>query len=80
VWEPLIANFVVGIDKVASIKEEALKVHKSQLNSINYLYSAMGMSAYRGAINEAGDYAEAFLVLDSKVVLKLYQKISRISN
>jgi len=80
VWEPLTANFIVGIDKVASTKEEALKVHKSQLNSINYLYSAMGMSAFRGAINEAGDYAEAFLVLDSEVVLKLYHKVSRVFN
>lgn len=80
VWEPLIANFIVGIDKVASTKEEALKIHKSQLNSINYLYSAMGISAYRGAINEAGDYAEAFLVLDSEVTLKLYHKISRVLN
>lgn len=80
VWEPLIANLVVGIDKHASVKEDALKVHKSQLNSINYLYSSMGMSAYRGAISEAGDYAEAFLVLDSEVALKLYKRISRVFN
>lgn len=78
VWEPLIANLVIGIDKCASVKEDALKVHKSQLNSINYLYSSMGMSAYRGAISGVGNYAEAFLVLDSEVALKLYEKISRV--
>ncbi len=80
VWEPLIANYIVSIDGVASDKEEALKIHKSQLGSINYLYASMGLSAYRGAVNEAGDYAEAFLVLDSGIALKLYEKISRVIN
>lgn len=80
VWEPLRANFFVCIDKVVSSKEEALKMHKSQLGSINYLYSAMGLSAYRGAVNEAGDYAEAFLVIDGEVFLKLHEKISRLDN
>jgi LmbE family N-acetylglucosaminyl deacetylase len=80
VWEPLKANYFVCIDKVVSEKESALKVHKSQMESVNYLYAAMGLSAYRGAINEAGNYAEAFLILDSDIASKLYKKLSRVIN
>jgi len=80
VWEPLIANYIVGIDTVSSEKEEALKVYRSQMRSVNYLYASMGLAAYRGAMSEAGDYAEAFLVLDSEVAVKLYKKISRVIN
>jgi LmbE family N-acetylglucosaminyl deacetylase len=80
IWEPLNANFFVCIDSVVSDKENALKIHKSQLDSVNYLYAAMGLSAYRGAISGAGDYAEAFLVLESDIASKLYRKLSRVIN
>lgn len=76
VWSPLLPNQIVSIDRVVEDKEKALSVHRSQQKVKNYLYASMGLSAYRGAISEVGNYAEAFLVVDKEVFIKLYKKIS----
>jgi len=62
VWTPLFPNCVVRIDEVVELKQRALAQYRSQLHDMDYLHSAMGLSAYRSAAftGHAARFAEAF--------------------
>lgn len=72
VWSPVFANRILKIDSNIDQKKEALKQHRSQLESRNYLDAALGLAKYRGALTGAGDYAEAFFYTNSKLYLELF--------
>lgn len=65
VWTPLFPNCLVDIRAVLSSKKTALTAYASQHDQGDYLHSALGLNAYRGAglIDPHGAYAEAFCAL-----------------
>jgi N-acetylglucosamine malate deacetylase 1 len=65
VWTPLFPNTVVAIDAVVELKREALSHYKSQLASLDYIHTAMGLNSYRSAAftEPRIRFAEAFFSL-----------------
>jgi LmbE family N-acetylglucosaminyl deacetylase len=66
VWNPIQApQLYSDITSVIHRKIEVLRLHKSQMEDINYIEAVMGLARYRGALSMSGEYAEAFEVLKS---------------
>ena len=64
VWNPINeARFFNDISENIETKIDALKLHASQTNNVNYLAAVRGLAAYRGATSMNGKFAEAFEVL-----------------
>jgi N-acetylglucosamine malate deacetylase 1 len=65
VWTPLFPNTVIAIDAVVELKREALSHYKSQLTSLDYIHTALGLNSYRSAaFTDPGiRFAEAFFSL-----------------
>lgn len=65
VWTPLFPNCLVDIRGVLTAKKAALAQYASQLDQGDYLHTALGLNAHRGAglIDPHGAYAEAFCAL-----------------
>jgi N-acetylglucosamine malate deacetylase 1 len=65
VWSPIAApDDVASIDDVIALKLEAVRCHRSQLETFAYDRAVRGLNAYRGAMFAKSRYAEAFLGLD----------------
>ena len=61
VWSPLVANRLVDISSVISLKIDALSEYKSQLNDVDYVHCIKGLNRYRAIKLKAGiGYCEAF--------------------
>ena len=66
VWTPLQEiSYSVDITNVIDKKIKALKLHKSQINKINYCEAIKGLNRYRGTMISNGNYCECFYVLKS---------------
>lgn len=65
VWTPLFPNCLIDIGQVIATKQAALAQYASQLDQGDYLHTAIGLNAHRGAglIDPHGAYAEAFCAL-----------------
>lgn len=65
VWTPLFPNCLVDIGQVLTTKKSALAHYASQLDQGDYLHTAIGLNAHRGAglVDPRGAYAEAFCAL-----------------
>lgn len=64
VWNP-ISKYQVAVDISATFerKLEALKLHRSQTETVNYAAAVEGLAKYRGAMAMSGRLAEVFEVL-----------------
>lgn len=64
VWNPLNEwQYVQDISDHIENKIQALSMHSSQLEDINYLEAVKGLASYRGILCSSGGYAEVFEVL-----------------
>ena len=77
VWNPVLANRVVPIDRTIEKKLEAIRVYASQLECINYPEKIVGLNQYRSLLARSAHYAEAYLTCDREVVLKMRGHIPR---
>lgn len=50
VWTPLVPNVSIDITQQMIIKKQALRFHKSQLKSLDYISAINGLNAYRGLL------------------------------
>lgn len=63
VWTPIAEPTTFEpIDDVRDRKERAIQSHESQLSTIDYDAATFGLNRYRGAMSQAGQYAEAFKI------------------
>ncbi len=61
VWTPLQKiSMVKNISREIELKLQALREHKSQLKSVNYIEAVKGLNRYRGIMKQKGAYAECF--------------------
>ena len=64
IWTPIASpGFVVDISDLMDRKLEAIRCYKCQLEYWPYDRAIEGLNAYRGAMLQGVDYAEAFAVL-----------------
>jgi LmbE family N-acetylglucosaminyl deacetylase len=66
VWTPLFPNCLVRIDETIHLKRQALSCYQSQLATMDYLHSSIGLNAFRavGLGSHGGRFAEAFHALE----------------
>jgi LmbE family N-acetylglucosaminyl deacetylase len=70
VWHPIPKyQFANDITRVIELKLQALQVHSSQVNEVDYTEAARGLARYRGVMSMKGKYAEVFEVLKSRGIL-----------
>lgn len=74
VWQPILANRIVMINKEIEAKKQAMHAHFSQLQARNYDKAVLGLNAYRAEINAKNGFAEGFFVTTPEIYKKLYQK------
>lgn len=72
VWGPLLPNLVVDIDKVMEGKLESIRAHASQVRMVDYCAMVAGLNQYRAYSNGAKGYAEAFLYLEAKDLIRAF--------
>jgi LmbE family N-acetylglucosaminyl deacetylase len=64
VWNPMPKyQLAMDISSVIEQKLQALRIHSSQVNKIDYVEAIRGLGRYRGVMTMTGEYAEAFEVL-----------------
>ncbi|MCX5780694.1 MAG: PIG-L family deacetylase [Firmicutes bacterium] len=68
VWTPLTeVGFSLDISAFIALKLEALRLHRSQTESISYDQAVQGLNRYRGVMTGRGDYCECFQVLQAQI-------------
>lgn len=64
VWTPIPSPAaLVDITPYASLKQQAMQCHQSQVSEIRYDDGIMGLNRYRGVTTGAGRYCECFQVI-----------------
>ncbi len=76
IWSPVFVNKLVVIDRFATEKFSALKMHETQVKSRNYLNAIRGLNRYRAGMFSVGEYAEGFFVCNKNLFLKLFDLIN----
>jgi LmbE family N-acetylglucosaminyl deacetylase len=71
VWTPLVPTDHVPIDATMGAKKQAIEKHQSQLACLDYLHAFVGLSSYRALACPPSEYAEAFLVMDTPMLLNV---------
>lgn len=68
VWTPIQeVSWVEDITPYMDIKIDALKMHLSQLQTINYDEAVRGLNAYRGIMSGKGKYCECFQIIKAQL-------------
>ncbi|CAK6696111.1 1D-myo-inositol 2-acetamido-2-deoxy-alpha-D-glucopyranoside deacetylase [Synechococcus sp. CBW1107] len=70
VWHPL-SSHELAVDITATVerKMDALRCHRSQIESMHYDEAFLGLARYRGVMSFAGSHAEVFEVLRTPLSL-----------
>jgi LmbE family N-acetylglucosaminyl deacetylase len=72
VWTPLPPTVCVPIDATMSVKEDAIRAHRSQLTCLDYLSAFRGLAAYRSLMCPGSRFAEAFIATDAHTLLQYH--------
>lgn len=78
VWQPLLANRVADTTAVHATRQQALAVFVSQIEHVDYVRAAEGLSVYRSIhrFNGAG-HAEAFFELTPAAYCALFERMNQ---
>ena len=71
VWGVLMPNLVIPVSSVMDRKLASINEHTSQVKDIDYIRAVEGMNKYRAATSKLDGYAEAFLCLPGKDVVRM---------
>jgi len=77
IWSTLWPNVEIDITSVVETKREAIALYYSQVASMSYIESTLGLNRYRG-LRVRVPYAEAFFVCDTREYLRLAGILSEI--
>lgn len=70
VWNPINRpQLVIDITNFIDRKTEALRLHASQIDRVNYIEAVLGLARYRGVTSMSGEYAEAFEIIQSGKII-----------
>lgn len=68
VWTPLQPNMLIPIDATMPDKQRAMRSHDSQLRCRDYSAAFAGLAAYRALSCPPSQFAEAFHILNSRLL------------
>ena len=66
VWGALMPNLVIPVTETMDRKLSVIRMHKTQMEDIDYVKMTRGINEYRAAMNRISGYAESFLSLSGK--------------
>lgn len=75
VWGMVIPNMVVDITSQVDRKWESIAAHASQVQVVDYVRLAKALNEYRAISSNMKGYAEAFLYLEKKDLLKMFSDV-----
>ncbi len=75
VWSPLVPNALVDITADADLKRRAINAHRSQVATINMSDGILGLNAYRAEMNRIQGYAEAYLRVGARELLRIVRDL-----
>lgn len=72
VWGLVIPNLVIDITDHIGKKSESIAAHASQVRMVDFVKMAQGLDQYRAISSDLKGYAEAFLFLEKRDLLKMF--------
>lgn len=72
IWNPLMPNLLIPVNEAMERKVTAIRDHWTQVREIDYVRVSQGLTGYRAASLALEGYAEAFLHLPAKDVVRLF--------
>ncbi len=72
IWGPVIPNLVIDITGYMDKKAKSIAAHASQVKMVDYVKMVQGLNQYRAISSNLKGYAEAFLFLEKKDLLKMF--------
>lgn len=74
VWGALMPNLIVPISETMDRKLNIIRLHRTQMEDIDYVRMMRGLNEYRAAMNRLDGYAESFLYMSGKDMKKVFQR------
>ena len=72
VWGPTIPNLIVDVTGFMDGKSKGIAAHASQVEVVDYVRMAKALNEYRAISSNLKGYAEAFLYIERKDMLKMF--------
>ena len=72
VWGPVIPNLIIDVTRFIDEKSKSIAAHASQVKMVDYVRMARALNEYRAISSNLKGYAEAFLYLEKKDLVKSF--------
>ena len=74
IWNPLMPNLLIPVNSAMERKVTAIRDHWTQVREIDYVRVSQGLTGYRAASLALDGYAEAFLYLPAKDLVRMFHR------
>ncbi len=72
IWNPLMPNLLISVNSAMDRKVAAIRDHWTQVREIDYVRASQGLTSYRAASLALDGYAEAFLYLTARDMVRIF--------